>query len=302
MKKWLFKVIRKALNKRGPSRLLKYFVDLVLWPHDLKVVFHGYRFVFKEYPNIFFPRTINELICQKKLFDRKPLYSVIADKLACKTYVAEALGTKYVPKILWQGSCLFEARQINLPNKFVIKVNHNSGGVIPVFEKTTLNWKQASDTCNKWLSQNYSRDSGEWQYRWILPTIFIEEFIEPMSDSVPEDYKFWCFQGQAAFVQVDVGRFKNHQRALFDSNFQRLSLRIKYPQAPASVCCKTPECNEMKKLAEVLCRGFDFVRVDFFCGQSIKVGELTLHPGGGTEVFDPPDWGAYFLRMYYKNL
>lgn len=302
MRKWIFKKITDALKKGKPARLTRFLVDLMLWPHDLRAVFHGYRLVFKKYPNVFFPRTINELICRKKLFDRKPMYPEVADKLACKNYIAKVLGPEYVPKTLWQGSCLLGAKQVNLPEKFVIKVNHNSGGVIPVFKKTNLNWEEASDACNKWLGQNYSQDSGEWQYRWIVPTVFIEEFIEPLHASVPEDYKFWCFQGRATFVQVDVGRFGKHQRALFDSNFQRLDLRIKYPEAQGLVICDPPFCREMKRLAEVLSKGFDFLRVDFYYGRRIFVGELTLHPGGGAEAFEPPVWGEDFLRMFYQKL
>jgi hypothetical protein len=47
----------------------------------------------------------------------------------------------------------------------------------------------------------------------------------------------------------------------------------------------------MIKTAEKLSTGFPFLRVDFYeINNRMYVGELTFHPGGGVETFNPKSW------------
>jgi len=174
---------------------------------------------------------------------------------------------------------------------FVIKANQSSGNNLFIQDATQFDWKSATVKTTMWLKQDHSVRFAEWQYRWISPKLLIEEYLKGLDGGVLVDYKYFCFHGRVQLVQVDFDRFTNHTRALFDREFNLLSVGLQYSRYEGSLA-RPPCFEEMREIAECLAAGESFLRVDLYDVGKPVFGELTLHPGAGIEQFDPADWDA----------
>lgn len=85
------------------------------------------------------PHTFNEKLQWLKLYNRRPEYTIMADKIEAKKWVAERIGEKYIIPTLGVWTKAEEVDFDTLPDKFVIKCNHNSGREC-TFAKTNSKW------------------------------------------------------------------------------------------------------------------------------------------------------------------
>jgi TupA-like ATPgrasp len=267
----------------------RWLIDVVLWPSDLWRVCSSYNRSFGRTPQLLKPKTFNEKLQYAKLFRRRNCYTQFTDKIAVRDFVAKRTGSQYLTDILWIGSDLRSAKEVSLPGRFVVKANHAWGTNIIVRDIRQFDWESAHQQTQDWLQYNHSVPCAEWQYRWIPPKLFIEEYLEGENGDVPLDYKFFCFQGRVEFLQVDFDRFTAHTRSLYDRNFNLLSVSFGYPRRYGSI--KRPSCyGDMLRIAETLAADEPFLRVDLYeIGRPI-FGELTLHPEAGLGKFVPPEW------------
>ncbi len=227
------------------------------------------------------PTRLTELVQRRKLFDRDERLPQLIDKLGAKHFVAERLGPEWVTSTLWTGSLLPATPP--WPRPFVVKSRHgcNQRRFVRSGEE---DWAAIRKAAARWMRREYGFWLDEWGYRGIPRGLLVEPFIG--EDLVlPLDYKVFVFHGHAAFIQVHLGREDNHRWLVFDRNWRRVSRRTEDPdpEPPVSLA-------RMIDGAEILGRGFDFVRVDFYeiAGQP-RFGELTFYPGSGLESVDPPE-------------
>ncbi len=77
--------------------------------------------------NLIEPRTYSEKIQWLKLYDRRPEYTIMVDKVLAKEHVKKIIGSQYIIPTLgvWENpdDIVFS----DLPERFVLKCNHNSG-------------------------------------------------------------------------------------------------------------------------------------------------------------------------------
>ncbi len=76
------------------------------------------------------PLTFNEKLQWLKLYDRKPIYTTMVDKYAVKQYVAEKIGEEYIIPTLGVWNSFDEIDFDALPDQFVLKCTHDSGGLV----------------------------------------------------------------------------------------------------------------------------------------------------------------------------
>lgn len=74
------------------------------------------------------PQTFNAKLQWLKLFDRKPLYTTMVDKYAVRDYIAKTIGEEYLIPLLGVWDSPEDIDFDALPNQFVLKCNHDSGG------------------------------------------------------------------------------------------------------------------------------------------------------------------------------
>ena len=74
------------------------------------------------------PQTFNEKLQWLKIHNRISEYTTMVDKYAVKQYVADKIGEQYVIPLLGVWNCFKEIDFDKLPNQFVLKCTHDSGG------------------------------------------------------------------------------------------------------------------------------------------------------------------------------
>lgn len=268
------------------SRIFKFFSPLVDVLPERQRIKALYLYKFHKLPNLDRPKTFSDKVQWRKLYDRRSIFTTLADKLAVKEYVKSMCAEVFVPKLIWSGESLMDLNVQCLPNKYVIKANHASGTnyIVKNGEHPSSEILKALE--KEWKSLDVSKTFVEWAYAEIKIEFFVEEFLD-IAESVPVDYKFWVFHGKVQFVQVDVDRFVGHKRAFFSTNFERLPFLLTFPDINREIA--PPEnFKKMVEIAESLSETLDFVRVDLYSDdKNVYFGEFTMYPGGGYEAFKP---------------
>lgn len=261
------------------------------WGSDkffLKVWYYnrmGYWMDFKH------PKTFNEKLQWLKLYNRKPKYTTMVDKYAVKRYVANIVGEEYIIPTLGVWNSFDEIDFDKLPNQFVLKCTHDSGGLIICKDKKTLDIAKAKSKIEKSLQRDFYKCGREWPYKDVPRRIIAEKYMEEPSGQL-QDYKFFCFGGVVKFFKIDFNRSTNHQANYFtpDGNLMPFGEKVCPPDF-GRILGIPSSLSEMIGLAEKLSQGIPFVRVDFYniTGQ-IYFGEITFYPASGTGPFIPSQW------------
>ena len=237
------------------------------------------------------PVLFSEKVNWRILNDRRDLLSWTCDKLRMKDFASRTVGQSVrVPRTLWSGRNVSSLAEEPLDCRWVLKPNHLSGPVLfgsgPVEDAERLR-QQTAD----WLRGDHFDQLGEWAYGHAEQTMLAEEHIGT-ADVAPDDYKFFVFGGKPVCVQVDSGRFSDHRRRFYDTNWHPLDLLNMYPLGPVLPRPENLEC--MLSAAAELGAPFDFMRVDLYdAGGEVWFGELTPYPGGGLETFSPDRWDRW---------
>ena len=234
------------------------------------------------------PTTLNEKLQWLKFNYRFPLQSIISDKLLVRDYVAEKIGAEYLIPLLGTWENYDDVDFDKLPEKFVLKCNHDSGGLVVCTDKSKLDHKEARNRVEKSLKSNFFYIGREYQYRNIKPRIICEQFISD-NGKVPMDYKIYCFNGKPDVILVCKDRFSdNTHRAsylYFDQEWRFQPLN-KGDETLTEVDVPKPKnLDRMIEIAKDLSKDFLFARIDLYnIDGQIYFGEFTLSPNSG---FDP---------------
>lgn len=278
---------------RGPLSFLpdQYFIWLVSWVTYKRLHAKWYHF------NLTNPITFNEKLNYLKLGETNALASVVADKVAVRDYAAEKVGDKFLVPMIGVYQDSDEIPFYDLPNQFVLKVNHGSGWNIICTDKSKLDTVIAKKKLRKWLNRNAWYLSRESQYKEIPPKIICEALI---GENI-NDYKFFCSRGEPVAIQVDIDRFKKHKRAIFDTEWKLMDIGINYPIPEKDIAPPTM-LSEMLDVARKLSVDFIFCRIDLYeVNGKIYFGEITLCPGGGFEPFHAYEQDLQFGRYIFLN-
>ncbi len=241
------------------------------------------------------PKTMNEKLQWLKLYNRKPEYTQMVDKVLVKDYVAKIIGEKYVVPTLGVWNHFDEIDFDQLPDKFVLKTNHSGGslGVVICKDKKTFDKKTAKKKLEKSLKQDISKIHVEWPYRNVERKIFAEMYL---GDELT-DYKFYCFNGEADVVMNCIERETGTPKFyFFDKKWKLCRLNKRGKEAPEGFTLQKPEgMDEMFEIAAKLSEGLPFARIDLYnVDGNIYFGEITFFPDSG---FDPnrlPESDLYF--------
>ncbi len=246
------------------------------------------------------PQTFNEKLQWLKLYDRKPVYTEMVDKYEVKKYVARNIGEEYLIPSYGVWDHFNEINFDSLPNQFVLKCTHDSGGIYIVKDKSNFNYSEAQVSIENRLQHSYYLTGREWPYKNVRPRIIAEHFMEDTERNSHEglrDYKVHCFNGVPKVILVCQDRFAESGMTedFFDTNWNRLDAQRKKHRNSAEPIHKPIELDKMLKLAEELSTDIPFIRVDFYVIHGrIYFGELTFFPASGFEEFIPE---AFDLAM-----
>lgn len=234
------------------------------------------------------PKAFSEKTQWLKLYDRRSEYVRMVDKYESRQYIADSIGEEYVIPVIgvWDDFDSIDFRL--LPDQFVLKTTHDSGGVIICRNKAGFDWKAARKKLTKHLRQNYYSLGREWPYKNVKPRIIAEEYLVDESETELKDYKIHVFNGTPRLIHVDYGRFEEHKRNLYTTDWNYIDVSMTLP-TDADVKVSRPEkLDLMLELSRILAKGIPYLRVDFYLVyQRIYLGELTLYSNSGYEVLQP---------------
>lgn len=242
------------------------------------------------------PNTFTEKLQWLKIHDRKKNYTSMVDKYEVKKYVANIIGDYYIIPTIDVYDRFDEIDFEAMPQQFVMKCTHDSGGLVIVRNKNELNICEARKKINKCLKRNFYYNFREWPYKDVRPRIIIEKYMQNSDEQELKDYKFYCFNGEPKYCQVIADRQVEETIDFYDMNWKHQAFNglnngpNPYPMARKKHD-KPKTFNKMKEFAKELSHGIAFVRVDFYeINDKLYFGEITFFPAGGFGEFSPKEW------------
>ncbi|RXQ93857.1 glycosyltransferase [Ancylomarina salipaludis] len=232
----------------------------------------------RRLPDLNKPVYFNDKLLWLKLNRRDPIQNVIVDKFAVRNYIKEKIGEEYLIPLIGLYNNFEGINFDELPNKFVLKITNGSQNNIVCTDKSELDWIKVSNQVNKWLNINYYKRTREWQYKDVKAQIIIEHYLDDPSGDLC-DYKFYCFNGEPKFIQIDSARFASHKRDFYNIDFnEKLKYKMTYPNSDSQLI-KPDNYKQMVSIAKRLSNNFEYLRVDLYNVKGkVYFGELTLYP------------------------
>lgn len=279
MRKITFKDILDYMDSRGVFNFM---------PDELYLKFM-FRLRMHRKLDLENPRFFNDKIQWTKLYDRRPEYTTFVDKYAVKQYVAQKIGPQYIVPTLGVWNQFDDIDFESLPDKFVLKCTHDSGGLVICKDKKALNVDHARKKINKCLKRNYYWMGREWPYKNVPHKIIAEQY---MADDL-RDYKLFCFNGVPRMTLVCSERFTKDglKEDFYDEAWNHLDVQ-RPEHGNAILPIERPKQYElMKELAAKLSEKMPFARIDFYeINDKVYFGEITFYPASGFEGFKPEEW------------
>jgi hypothetical protein len=288
---WLFKfkISFGEMMKSLLSLLYDIYIKLRDYLPDHVVILADYFHVFRRFPNLKNPKRYTEKIQCYKLYGGLEKFNNYVDKYEVRSYVAETVGENYLIPLIGVWDDVAQIDMAMLPEEYVLKVTHGSGFNIIRSKSIKVDEKQLKATLMQWQKVDFYKVGREKQYEKCKPRILAEKYLNTV-DGELLDYKFFCFNGEPLYVQVDSDRHVNHKRAYYDLQWKRLPFTTYYQQADKDFE-RPSTLEEMIVVAKKLSQDFRHVRVDLYqyYGQ-VYFGELTFTHGNGLEPFYPDKW------------
>lgn len=255
-----------------------------------------YRYNMGHELNLDNPVTYTEKLQWLKLYDHRPEYTTMVDKYAVKQYVAERIGAEYVIPVLGVWDKVEQIEFDQLPDQFVLKTTHDSGGIVVCKDKSKLDIPAAQKKLSYFLKRDYYAQNREWPYKNVPHRIIAEPYMEDSSTGELRDYKFFTFGGVPKVLYIAQGRGSDGETVadFFDMDFNHLPFTIDHDMA--SVPPERPENFAlMKELAAKLSEGTPQLRVDFYeVDGKVYFGEMTFFHCSGMAPFHPEEWDRKF--------
>lgn len=237
------------------------------------------------------PQTFNEKLQWLKLYNRNPEYTKMVDKYEAKEYVASIIGEQYIIPTLGIYDTWDEIDFDKLPNQFVIKSTHDSGGYAICKNKNSFDYNKAKKKIEKSLKHNFYYAGREWPYKDVKPRIIIEKYMEDNNSPELTDYKVMCFNSKPLITFTCTERFSEGLKVtFFDKDWNKMPFERHYKSSEKEIL-KPQNYNTMMNLSEKMSKNIPFVRIDWYeINGELYFGEYTFYPGCGFEEFTPEEW------------
>lgn len=286
--------IKKALKNPIASFVHVLGFEKTAFIPDRAYLRLAYKFYMGKRLNLHDPKTFNEKLQWLKLNDRKEIYTTMVDKVKVRDYIADIIGPQYLIPLLGIWDSPDEIDFNKLPNKFVLKCNHNSGtGMIICKDKDSLDIDKAREGLKKGLKENYFYLGREWPYKNVDRKIIGEQYMVDESNEELKDYKVLCFNGEPKLIELHQGRFTDHQsQDFYDVLWNKTSITQNGTatySATNEIAPKPKTLGKMLELSKLLATNIPHIRVDWYSiNDRLYFGELTFFDGSGFDPFDNP--------------
>ena len=272
-----------------PKKMRFAILRLLKFIPDKQMIKFQYYVKLKRKLNLDNPQRYTEKIQWYKLNYRNEDMPICVDKYRVREYIHRK-GLDDILVSLYASYDKAEDIIIgDLPNKFILKTTNGSGTNIICKDKSKVDEHVLREQVSSFLKQSSASAGREWAYSHVQPKIIVEELLEDPStpDGSINDYKFLCFNGKPEYIVLDVDRFTNHKRNIYDTQWNDLHIASDCPCSDIDYP-KPDSLEEMLNIAKVLCEDFLAVRVDLYSiNGKIYFGELTFFPWSGYVQYNP---------------
>ena len=257
----------------------------------LKLVFRA-KFGYKL--DLTNPQTFSEKLQWIKLNDHNPEYQLMVDKYDVKGYVSNLIGEDYIIPAYGVWNSFDDINFNSLPNQFVLKCTHDSGGISICRDKSVFDYDKAKKRITTSLKRDYYYHGREWPYKGLKHRVLAEKLLVDESGNELRDYKVLCFNGVPKLIEYHSGRYTDHQtQDFYDTEWRKTSISqagIECYQVSNYVAPKPSTLNEMLELSSILAKNIAHVRVDWYSVYGkLYFGEITFFDGSGLDPFDSYD-------------
>lgn len=275
----------------------KQIKEIMLWmsriipdKYYLQIV---YRLRMGQSLDLRYPKTYTEKIQWLKIHDFKPEYTQLVDKHLVKEYVAKIIGAEHIIPTYGVWDRFDDIDFEKLPDRFVLKCNHDSSSVIICRDKARFDKDAARKALSKCLKNDFFYVGREYPYKDVKRKILAEAYMEDEELHELRDYKFFTFGGIPKIVHVVSNRQKVNEETygdFFDMDYQHLNLHMGHDFAP-NLPEKPRNFEKMKEFAKILSAGTRHLRVDFYeVNGKLYFGELTFYQDSGWKKIEPAEW------------
>lgn len=234
------------------------------------------------------PKDINEKIQWLICFSDISEWSRLTDKVLVREYIKKKGLEDLLPRLYGVWDDANDIILSELPDKFVLKCNHDSGSIHVIDKSKSFDFEAIKKKLNDLLRIKFGYVGCEPHYNRIKPRIIAEELLESHDpeaafSSSLIDYKVWCFNGEPHSFLVCYGRDQDHdiiylneydldwnvhpEYSVFDDHFLDGEGKVKKPKT----------FTQMLDSARALSEGFPEVRVDFYeVDGKLYFGEMTF--------------------------
>lgn len=257
-----------------------------------------YKLITSRKLNLEKPVTYNEKLQWFKCFWYDKSVVQCVDKYDVRSYIKQKGLEEILNDVYGIYSSVDDIKLNDFPEKFVLKIANGSNRVIVCKNKSTFNLKNYIPYMKEWLKKDFYHGYREWVYKDLEPRIIAERYLEDSSGELL-DYKFLCFSGVPKFIIVDIDRFDNHKRNIYNLDWKLQPFGIKYPLDKSRTIKQPENFQKMIEIATKLSEDFPHVRVDLYnLDGKIYFGELTFFHGGGFEEFTDEKYNRILGEMF----
>lgn len=272
-----------SLKKKIKWEIRKFLID----HYPKAIVDHEWPYQFGYKLNWENPRDINEVAQRLSCCSDTSEWSRVADKLKVRDFIKEKGYEDLLVKLYGAWRKAEDIDFDSMPQKFVLKCNHDSGSTKIIDKAKGFDKKALIDFYRERLKVKFGYVGCEPHYNKIPPMVIAEEFLEqePPFKSLT-DYKFWTFDGRVYYVSVMFDRSEDMvSETVYDLDWTPHPEYLKSYGRYKSETRDLPrpqKLDEMIAIAKDLSKGFPFVRTDLYeVNGKIYFSELTFTPTGG---------------------
>ena len=238
------------------------------------------------WPNPVFPRSFNDKILWRMLFDRRDVYRRISGKFEAREFVRARLpDDDILVPLVGMIRAPSDVHSLRFPESFMLKINDGSqqrrvyrrGEVVDLAEMEAL--------ARDWLGHDFAKYAREWSYLHIEHAIIVEAFLGADDGTYPDGLKFICFDGRVQIIFAISYAVVPPYVETYDRDWTLIDVEV--PDSPCRGAAPPPPVlPEAIRMAEALACGFDQMRVDFLLVDGkVRFNELTPYCCAGLNTW-----------------
>lgn len=244
------------------------------------------------------PKDINEKMLWLLINTDTSKWTELSDKYLVRNYLKECGLGDLLVKLYGKWDKAEDIDFSVLPQKSILKCNHDSGSYYIVDKTKGYDEKEIRKYLKKHLKVNYAYMNGELHYAKIKPCIIAEEFLEEKNNRFSSslvDYKVWSFDGKPYCVWACHNRTKKGTYVnVYDLDWNvhpECSVFTNHYHDGGGKVPKPTSFDRMMEAASVLSKGFPEVRVDFYdVDGKLYFGEMTFTSNAANNNFFTKDF------------